>query len=61
MECTKDADGLPEPPQDILAIIGSVVGEEQRKIGRFNRVIAGLTGVGKSTLTNGIRCNVLHP
>lgn len=55
MECTNGADAFPEAPQGILATVGSVVGEEQRNIGRFNGVFAGRICLGKSTLIN-----VLH-
>ena len=38
--------------EDILAMISRSMEEAERKIGRFNVLIAGRTGVGKSTLIN---------
>ena len=38
--------------EDILAMISQSMEEAERKIGRFNVLIAGRTGVGKSTLIN---------
>ena len=52
MGLTDDATGRSAVSQDILAMISRCIEEAERKIGRFNILIAGRTGVGKSTLIN---------
>ena len=52
MGVTDDAIGHLAGSEDILAIISRSIEEAERKIGRFNVLIAGRTGVGKSTLIN---------
>ena len=52
MGLTDDATNRSMVSQDILAMISHSIEEAEQKIGRFNILIAGRTGVGKSTLIN---------
>ena len=52
MGVTDDAIGHLAGSEDILAMISRSMEEAERTIGRFNILIAGRTGVGKSTLIN---------
>ena len=52
MGVTDDAIGHVAGSEEILAMISRSIEEAERKIGRFNVLIAGRTGVGKSTLIN---------
>ena len=52
MGLTDDATNRSMMSQDILAMISHRIKEAEREIGRFNILIAGRTGVGKSTLIN---------
>ena len=52
MGLTDDAIDRSAGSQDILAMISRSIEEAERTMGRFNVLIAGRTGVGKSTLIN---------
>ena len=52
MGLTDHATNRTAASQDILAIIRRSIEDAEQKIGRFNILIAGRTGVGKSTLIN---------